>query len=256
MKKTILTITILLFSLTAFSQAVNFRRVQNAKVINISTGDTLSSHSSDMEALQQLYNNQAQGINAKMLGSVYELDINNDEPTWNEIIVIDTVQITGFNYSSIRSPKRAVINYGSNIMVATKDTVLNMPYYTFTARLERSKHWPTATTSYKLVDFPFYFHKSDSIYPTTEPTTMRARTFANATHCINHYINGVKVEGTAKFGTKSCGPGVSTYAGGSFRHSNTFFNLKRDIVNIIKVEAIDSVSGQVLGSQQFTIPKL
>lgn len=258
MKKIILITAILLLHLNLFSQEVNIRRVQNSMIIDFNTGDTLSAHSSDVEAMQQLLNYKKEGRVVKMIGSVYEVDVyevTKPEPNWNEMIVIDTVEITGFNYGNIRSKNRAVINYGPNIMIASKDSSITVPKYVFTARLERSKHWPTATTSYILTDIPFQFYESDSIYNGSSPTEMKSRTFGSAPHCIRHFINGIEQKGSAEFESVSCGPGPSTYAGGSFRHSNTFYNLDRSIDNLIRVEALNPEDGNIIGSREFIIPK-
>ena len=53
-RKGVLIISLLLTSFFAFSQEVNFRRVENAHIIDATTLDTISSHSSDTEAQQEL----------------------------------------------------------------------------------------------------------------------------------------------------------------------------------------------------------
>ena len=69
-----LTILLIFIGSMAFSQTTNFRRVENAHIINSISGDTLSSHSSDIEAVQQLQNYEKKGLEVRMLGAVYEVD--------------------------------------------------------------------------------------------------------------------------------------------------------------------------------------
>lgn len=258
MKKLILIIlAISFYPFRCEGQEYNIRRVQNSSIIEADT--IVSNHSSDIEAIQQLINLEIQGRSVKMIGSIYEVDIEEapiEEPIWMEVQVYDTIQITAFRYGNTESPTRAVFNYYHDLMIIKKDSNQVIPKYVFTARLEQARYWPEAKTTYKLVDFPFFFHEADSVYQGIDSTDIRIRTFANRTHCVNHYINGIKKEGSADHGTIACNPGSSEYAGGSFRHSNSFPNLDRSIDNVIRIEAIDPESGRVIGSQQKIISKM
>lgn len=264
MNKSILILIFLIsFSLQA-QQEVNFRRVTNSTIIEADT--ILSNHSSDIEAIQQLLNYQSAGRSVRMIGSTYQVDIKNQAITdtiyigddWSGLTnmkVIDSIEILAFNYGSIRSDSSAVLNNYGKIIQAKKDSLISVPFYSFTAKLERTKSWPDAGTSYKLVDIPFFFCKSDSIVA-DQGSIFKYRTFANRSHCIRYELNGERLIGGDDHETRSCNPGNSEYAGGSFRHSNTITDLDRSKDNILKFEAIDQATGKILGTRTIIIPKI
>lgn len=269
MKKLILFISIISF-FSLQGQEINFKRVQNSMIIDLATGDTLQpTHASDAEALQHLFNEKAKGNKVKMLGAVYEVDIDIEAPAGGPpppppinpepmaMWVIDTVQVLAHNYGNIRSPEGGVLNGHNKLYLFKKDSALTVPDYDFTATLERVKKWPEAETTYNLVETPFFFYRSDSTWQNTaDPSKYHARTFANKQHCIKHFVNGQEIKGAAAYETISCNAGQSAFAGGAFRHTNTFYNLDRNIDNIIRLEAIDPDTGQPLGSREFVIKKL
>ena len=263
-KEALSIIVLLITSFFASAQEVNFRRVENSHIIDATTLDTISSHSSDTEAAQQLLNLQFANREVYMVGARYVVDVKNAQTTqvtdtiyigddWSGLTnmkVVDTLDVLVRNYGGIRSRFKGVLTDCCNIYPVSKDSLLEVPYYTFTAKLERLKEWPTATTSYKLVETPFFFYKSDSVVSIDpQNNQFRYRTFANKKHCIKYIVNGVERP------NMSCEPGNSTYAGGSFRHTNTLNDIDMSIDNLIEYIAVDLDSTTVIGKRQYLLPK-
>ena len=181
--------------------------------------------------------------------SIDTIYIGDDWTGLQNMQVIDTISGVFRNYSSIRSPKRAVLTDCCNVIVAEKDSSLTVPKYNFTAKLLRTKSWPKAETTYRLIENDFYFHESDSVALRDEENGIfRYRTFGNKKHCIKHIINGEDL------GIVACSPGNSEYAGGSYRHSNTMM-IDFSIENIVELVAYSLDSTRVMGSRQIVIPK-
>lgn len=263
-RKGVLIVSFLLTSFFASSQEVNFRRVENAHVIDAITKDTISSHSSDAEAKQELINWKFKSRSVSMIGAVYEVDIKNQitqpdslldtvyinsSPTsWSEVKVVDTISKLFFKYGNVSGPTTNVLNQMGELYIIEKDSSMVIPKYVFQAKLERYREWPTAKTTYRLIETPFFFYESDSIMMQYD-STFRFRTFANKEHCIRYQVND------SLHAIRSCEPGNSTYANGSFRHTNSIYGLDFSEEITLKVIACDSL-GNEIGSRQMIIPKI
>ena len=171
----------------AFSQD-DYRRTVNAKIIDVITGDTLSSHSSDIEAVQQLRNLKSKGLEVKMLGAVYDVDI-------SERKVIDTIEairVMQFNGWVDRAEISSLENtaylpfYGHGVIDFKTDTVYN---WQIKYKFKRVKSF--GKVSYKNLGVPFQFTEIWFDEITDIGTVIHVKITEPYIH-INSWIDGVQ----------------------------------------------------------------
>ncbi|GAF72119.1 unnamed protein product [marine sediment metagenome] len=227
----------------SFSQ-INYKRIENAKIVFISTGDTLSSHSSDIEAIQQLQNSKIAGLDVKMLGAVYELDIETGGPpppppplprieievdtftTIADYILLDYTN--SLMNPTIEAKKYALI---TNIGLAEieADTI-----YRFQSifHLERTRNFKEAKTTYKSYGLPFQFRDSLMLEPRS--TSYRLQTFATKLHCVSYYLDNQEYHLN-----RSCNPGKLSDI--EYRHTMLYENLDPDTEYLVRIEGTSEV---------------
>jgi len=161
--------------------------------------------------------------------------------------VTDTIREVMFKYGNVDAPGDAVLDNCRYKYIVKKDTFLSIPRGEFMAEMQRTKDFKNAITTYKLLSTPFYF-VHDSIVSKTA-TTIDIRTFANRTHCILQFVNGVQINAGVY-----CGPGLTSLGGVPvYRHTHRGLPYDPKKPMIYRFVAFDETTKEILGAIEFSI---
>lgn len=213
-----------------FSQTVDYRRVENSHVINTITGDTLSSHTSDIEAVQQLQNYKVKGLHVKMIGAVYDIDIlnSNNEIVKDTFTTIADYILLDYTNSLIEPTDKAkkyalVANIG--LVEIESDTIYRFQKY---FKLARERGFGYA--KYKSIGLPFQFRDSVNYRPGR--LEYRIQTFATKIHGVKYYVDNILEFDFSDLSIANPGQ-ISSI---EWRHTHIIKNLQPGTKYLIRVE--------------------